>query len=66
MQVEALVWSTTWALTTVVGWGELDRHTQWAWTTNALCASAAALGLLLWSLAGAPMTRRQWKTLRRT
>lgn len=61
-QVNTLVWSYTWVLTTAVLWGELARHGSWSQTTNALCASATSALLSMWSVA---RHTARWKRARR-
>jgi hypothetical protein len=53
-------------MTAVIVSGLLVRHGVFGtWRANAVCGCLVSLLLLVWSLAGAAVTRRQWRRLRR-
>lgn len=64
-QVKTGLWSTAWFLTTGIGWAVFERHGSWPAGTNVGVAAGIALLLLVWSLAGAPLSARQWRRVRR-
>ena len=65
-QVRALVWSGVWVLTAAGIWAGLDHFGLFAtWTTRALCGLITAPVLIGWVQAGCPVTKRQWRRLRR-
>lgn len=66
LQVKALVQSTIWVSATGIIWGVLGRLDLFdSWVQRLVFGVVAALALIVWSLAGAPLTSRQWKALRR-
>jgi hypothetical protein len=66
LQVKALVWSCAWLITAVAIWGFLDKYAvMQTWSQRVIAGLVCAPFLIGWSLAGAPMSRRQWRKLRR-
>jgi hypothetical protein len=66
LQVKALVLSCTWVLTAAAITGFLGQYGLLSsWSQRMLAGLACAPILIVWSLAGAPVTGRQWKALRR-
>lgn len=64
-QVKAALWTAAWLLETIAVWALLHQHQLAAGWPRLAWSAGAALALLLWSLAGAPITRRQWRKIRR-
>lgn len=65
-RIKACLWSSAWGMTAVVMSGYSSQLALFpTWPKNLLCGSVISAVLLVWSLAGAPLTRRQWRRLRR-
>jgi hypothetical protein len=64
-QIKAALWTGAWLLETIAVWAFLgQQHMLHGWARLGWSA-AVAFALLVWSLAGAPITRRQWRKVRR-
>jgi hypothetical protein len=61
VRVKACLWSGVWVMTAVAISGALRQHGLFDnWLDRTLFGLAVAPVLLVWSLAGAPITARQW------
>lgn len=65
-QIKTGLWSTVWVLLTAGSWAGLAHaDLTVSWQTQGLSASLASLLMCLWGMAGAPITRRQRRAVRR-
>lgn len=65
-QIKAGLWSMSWLLLVIATFGACNRlGLAVTWKVPVCTATAVTVVLVLWSLAGAPLTRRQWRKWRR-
>ncbi len=66
VQVKVGLWSMSWFLIASAAWGFLARNGLLdGWQQRLVCGLIVAPLLIVWSLAGAPISKRQWRRVRR-